>query len=554
MSASTSSASPPRGGFALGTLAGVALRYIGLLIVDALAVWLSFALLSDQEYTLVIAIVIITVFVNVVNIRDDLYPIRWMAPGLSLMALLVIYPIFFTFYVAFTNYGDGHLFTKAVAVEILEESRRYQYVPEDAELYEFSLYQNDAGEYAIWLIVDEESGIFAYGEQPLLDVVPFESGVGDYVQEDSEFGLNLPLGLPLEIEGYSLVTERPGFIQALTGENTLEGALFGEAENAVQVKSASLRNTQAGRLLQRYEYDADADAITDVSTGVVYTADNEIGRFVSVDDERLDVGFWVTIGLDNFARFFGSSQIAGPLLQVFIWTVVFAFMSVFTTFAGGLFFALLLNTRLPGKRFFRTILIVPYAIPALIAVAIWKGMLNPNFGILPEMITMIFGSAPSFFDDANWAKFAILVINFWLGYPYFMLVCSGALAAIPSDMYEAAEVDGATAFEQFRFLTLPMLLVAVGPLLIASFTYNFNNFALIEVYNEGKPPIPGAETPAGYTDILISYTYRLAFSTGRGADYGLASAITIVIFIMVASVTLLQFRFTKQWEEVSDNV
>jgi ABC-type sugar transport system permease subunit len=91
-------------------------------------------------------------------------------------------------------------------------------------------------------------------------------------------------------------------------------------------------------------------------------------------------------------------------------------------------------------------------------------------------------------------------------------------------------------------------------LLVASFTYNFNNFVIIEVYNEGGPPIPGAATPAGYTDILISYTYRLAFGGGRGADYGLASAITIIIFLMVAAVTLLQFRFTRQLEEVSENV
>jgi ABC-type sugar transport system permease subunit len=309
-----------------------------------------------------------------------------------------------------------------------------------------------------------------------------------------------------------------------------------------------------------YTFDAEQNAVVNNETGVVYFADMEIGNFISdqLDEEgnplTLDVGFWVSIGFENFDRFLTSPAISGPLLQIFVWTVVFAIISVLSTFALGLFYALLLNAKVPGHRIFRTLLIVPYAIPGIIAVAIWKGMLNPNFGVLSALITQVFGSSPEFFADPNWAKFGILFINLWLGYPYFLLVCSGALAAIPSDMYEAAKVDGANFLQQFRFLTLPMLLVAVGPLLVASFTYNFNNFVIIEVYNEGGPPIPGAATPAGYTDILISYTYRLAFGGGRGADYGLASAITIIIFLMVAAVTLLQFRFTRQLEEVSENV
>jgi ABC-type sugar transport system permease subunit len=91
-------------------------------------------------------------------------------------------------------------------------------------------------------------------------------------------------------------------------------------------------------------------------------------------------------------------------------------------------------------------------------------------------------------------------------------------------------------------------------LLIASFKFNFNNFVIVEAYDEGGPPMVGTTTPAGHTDILISYAFRLAFGGGRGADYGLASAITIIIFLMVAAVTLLQFRLTRSWEETSENV
>jgi len=249
-------------------------------------------------------------------------------------------------------------------------------------------------------------------------------------------------------------------------------------------------------------------------------------------------------------------DIRGPLLRIFLWTVGFSFASVLSTFCVGLLFALLLqNRRIPFRRAFRTLLIVPWAIPGLISVAVWKGMLNTNLGVVSNILRAFGLEPPPFFLDPGWAKAAILLVNLWLGYPYFMLVGSGALAAIPADMYEAAEVDGANWWNKFRDLTLPMLLVAVGPLLIASFTYNFNNFVLIEAFNEGGPPMREAGTlPAGHTDILISYAFRLAFGGGRGADFGLASAITIIIFVMVAGVTLLQYRVTKRWEETSENV
>jgi ABC-type sugar transport system permease subunit len=134
-----------------------------------------------------------------------------------------------------------------------------------------------------------------------------------------------------------------------------------------------------------------------------------------------------------------------------------------------------------------------------------------------------------------------------------MLICSGALQSIPSEVYEAASVDGASPWQKFWGITLPLLLVAVGPLLIGSFVYNFNNYLLITALTQGNPPINGSPIPGvGYTDILISYVYKSAFS--NQADYGYASAITIIIFLMVAAITLVQYRFTRTWEQVGENV
>jgi ABC-type sugar transport system permease subunit len=171
------------------------------------------------------------------------------------------------------------------------------------------------------------------------------------------------------------------------------------------------------------------------------------------------------------------------------------------------------------------------------------------------MIEPIFGWAPPWTTEAFWARAAVLIVNLWLGFPYMMLISSGALQGIPLDLYEAATVDGASGWKRFSKITLPLLLVTVGPLLIASFIFNFNNFGIIYLFIQGGPTIPGAATQAGYTDILISYVYNLAFASGgRGVQYGLASAISLILFIIVGSITLLQYRITNMWEEVSENV
>ena len=202
----------------------------------------------------------------------------------------------------------------------------------------------------------------------------------------------------------------------------------------------------------------------------------------------------------------------------------------------------------------RTALLVPYAIPAFISVLIWKGLLNEQLGVVNKTLSSVLGvSGPGWTSSAMWVKVGILLVQLWLGFPYMLLICTGALQSIPHDIYEAARVDGANVFQQFRHLTLPLLLVAVGPLLIASFAFNFNNFTVVELFNKGGPPI-APDTAAGHSDILITYTYDLAFGSGRGADYGFASTITIVIFLMVATITFFNFRFTQSWEEISENV
>jgi len=502
-----------------------------LALLDAFALYMVYAFINDGVWELALTIVAITLMINVVNLRAGLYALRWIAPALALMCLLVVYPIIYTVYVSFTNYGDGNLLTKEQVLQLLAQET---YLPEGGRAYLWTLFQNDNGDYALWL-ADEEQPDNAY-----------------FATLDSFAAIaNASEDPPPQYEGYRQLSRG----ESLRAASAAEKLRFGNEDSPIGIASRKY----AGEFAQRYTFQPDSDAVLDNASGLLYYADyssENPGQFVNADGESLRTGFIASVGLKNFTSFLERDDIRIPLLRIFIWTISFSFLSVFTTFVVGMFFALLMqNPRIPLRKVFRTLLIVPWAIPGLISVAVWKGMLNPNLGVIASLLGSVGIEPPPVFIDPGWVKVAILLVNLWLGYPYFMLICSGALAAIPSDMYEAAEVDGAGKWHQFRDLTLPLLLVAVGPLLIASFTFNFNNFVLIEAFNAGGPPMVEAGTlPAGHTDILISYAFRLAFGGGRGADFGLASAITIVIFLMVAAITLLQFRLTKGWEETSENV
>src|SRR6185503_7207075 len=236
-----------------------------------------------------------------------------------------------------------------------------------------------------------------------------------------------------------------------------------------------------------------------------------------------------------------------PFIRVFLWTITFATLCVFFSFAIGLFLAIALDKQgLLFRRSYRSLLVVPYAVPGFLSLLVWAGLLNDDFGVVNKLLHT---SIPWLFDP-TWAKVSVLLVSVWLTFPYFFLVSMGALQSIPGELIEAARVDGAGAFQVFRKVTLPLLLVAVAPLLIASFAFNFNNFNNIYLLTGGGPPSED-QSVAGATDILISYTYKLAFEAGKGQDYGLASAVSIAIFFVVAAISWISFSRTKSLENLA---
>jgi arabinogalactan oligomer/maltooligosaccharide transport system permease protein len=297
-------------------------------------------------------------------------------------------------------------------------------------------------------------------------------------------------------------------------------------------------------------YDESADTMTDVESGTVYRPNDE-GQFQAEDGTTLAVGWRVVVGLENFATAFSDPRYATPFLAILAWTIAFAVLSVVTTFLLGLLLAIVFNDdRIKGRRIYRALLILPYAIPGFLTALLWAGLLNRRFGFVNDVL--LGGAEIGWLTDPWLAKLSLLGVNLWLGFPYMFLICTGALQSIPQDVNEAAKIDGAGRYRTWRSITMPLLLVATAPLLISSFAFNFNNFNLIYMLTGGNPRFADASVPLGHTDILITMVYSIAGVDGTAEkNYGLASALSIVIFVIVATISAIAFRKTRQLEEIN---
>ncbi|MCL1900718.1 MAG: ABC transporter permease subunit, partial [Promicromonosporaceae bacterium] len=251
------------------------------------------------------------------------------------------------------------------------------------------------------------------------------------------------------------------------------------------------------------------------------------------------------VGVSNYTRLFTNVQIRQEFMSAFGWTLLFAFGSVFLTFLVGYILAMVLNDpRLKLRRTMRSLLLLPYAIPGFISILIWSNFFNRDFGLFNQLL----GTDLNWLGDPTLARLAVILTNLWLGFPYMFIVCTGALQSIPDDVLEAARIDGASGLQANLKITMPLLLVSVSPLLVASFAFNFNNFNVIELLTQGGPFAPG-EFTRGSTDILISMVYRIAFG-GDGADFGFASAVSVALFVLTGILAAIQFRFTRRLEEL----
>jgi arabinogalactan oligomer/maltooligosaccharide transport system permease protein len=503
---------------------GLVLKIVFLSIVNGLAVWAAIVLLDHEKWKAVAVLIVATLAIDALyTFGRRTLPLKFLIPGTVFLLAFQVIPVAYTVNVAFTNYSTGHILSKSEAIAQIKDNA----LTESAGGASYSMAPLRAEDGTLVLaLLDEDSGRAYIGTREGLRPIP-----------------------------RSDLTVSDGTITGAAGYTPLRGAEFATIDRELSDFKVPIGDGKAIQpqgfdsalvLEPTFRYDAAADEFVRIRDGTVFK-DNERGSFVAANGEEIEPGWKAYVAVRNFDRIIHSPLIRAPFLRVFLWTMVFATSVVFLSFALGLLLAIALNK--PGlalQRTYRSLLIIPFAVPAFLSLLVWQGLLNDDFGVVNRAFHI---DIPWLFDP-NWARVSIILVSVWLGVPYFFLVCLGALQSVPAELVEAARVDGAGALQVFRKVTLPLLLVAVAPLLIASFAFNFNNFGNIYLLTQGGPALDNSPI-AGATDILITYTYKIAFAAGKGQDYGLACAIAIFIFIIVATISAISFSRTKALENLA---
>ncbi|MGL5676086.1 MAG: ABC transporter permease subunit [Cellulosilyticaceae bacterium] len=268
--------------------------------------------------------------------------------------------------------------------------------------------------------------------------------------------------------------------------------------------------------------------------------------FTNMDPKHQSKFTW--IGLSNYMAIIKGEGMAGSIFwRIFGWTIIWTIVGTSLGILIGFFLALLVNNeRVKGKNFVRIVYILPWAVPFFITVMFFSIMVSRQ-GVLTELIYNLTGASLDIKNDTTLTRIAIICIQGWLGSAYIFLLSTGVLQAIPSDLYEAAQIDGATSWQKLRRITLPMVLFQTAPLLVGQYTFNFNNFSLVYLFNSGGPFNPKVYgNLAGSSDILISYIFKLTMENQQQA---IGAAITIVISLGLMVFAFLGFKNSKAFKE-----
>lgn len=257
------------------------------------------------------------------------------------------------------------------------------------------------------------------------------------------------------------------------------------------------------------------------------------------------------VGLRNYAYALSTDPLTGyahAYLWLFGWTFAFAALCTILNVCIGMAIALLVNNpRVPGRIVFRAFLILPWALPAMITAATWRGILNTNFGAVNSILKSLNLGQPAWLDDPNLAKLSLILINAWFSFPFFMVTILGILQSIPNDLFEAGQIDGANGIARFFHIIIPTIRSALAPLVVVQFGFQFNNAAFIYAITQGGPPsldISGR----GETDTLGSYLYNLVSSSEQ---FGQAAALGVLIFLVILVLSVVNVRLTGAFKEAN---
>ena len=505
-------------------------KYSILGLASALLIFGSFFMFQAGLVIPAVITAIAVLGINWLYLTERLIPLKYLLPGLITMLIFGVLPIIYSVYIAFTNYSTGHYLDKAAAIAEVKDA------------------YTDFDSFTMQMATDSNGELVYLLQRYSPDYEDLGSFVGtkdELVKADKPFKLNMSTYAPKPPACYTALSKAEAS-KAIRSGDAFEIDLGAGRSYVVDSTSSGFERAR------QWTYDAKTDSFTDNSCGNVFK-NNNAGTWAGKDCKsgkyrEITTGYMTVVGTKNFMDIFQNPRYSEAMPRVFVWTIVYAFSSVFLTFSVGVLVALLFNTPvMRGRKLYRSLLIIPYAIPGFLSILIWKGLLNDQWGTINNLL----GLDVHWLTDPNIAKISILLVNTWLGFPYMFLVATGALQAIPAELKEAAAVDGANRFQSFRNVTLPLLMVAVGPLLVGSFSFNFNNFNQIYLLTGGGPALQNSKSAAGATDILISYTYKLAFASGKGNNYGLSAAVSILIFFIVGALSFWSFRRSKALENMA---
>ncbi|WP_174545833.1 ABC transporter permease subunit [Nocardiopsis dassonvillei] len=514
----------PGGRFAgNGSLAGQLVKIALLGLFTALGVWAVLPLYVAGNWWGIGLIVAVVGLVYWVYLSKRAVPVKYLVPGVLFLLTFQILPVLYTMSTSVTNLSDGHRGDKEQAIASIEAYSVSS--PDGAEEYTLTVAVTGSPETGelVFLLTDPEGRAYAGTEEGLTELD------GATVE---------PSGKVTEAFGYTILS--PTQVNARSDELQAFAVPTGSGTG---IRSSGLSTAFEGTATRAY--DAGCDCVTDAGTGIVYHADNERGAFYNEDGERLAQGWQVGVGFDNFARFLFNPTFASSFFSILVWNIAFAASVTFLVFVVGLAIALTLHVpRLRGRVVYRILVVLPYAMSSLAMFLLWRDMFNTDFGLFNRVL----GLEVDWLGDAWSARAAVILANVWLGYPYMFLVATGALQAVPRELGQAAQIDGAGPWQAFRNVTLPLLMVAMTPILVSTFAFNFNNFNAVWLITQGGPFSPESPT-AGATDLLITYTYRLAFNEAT-AQYGYAAALSVMIFLIVSVMSVVSLSRSKALKEV----
>ncbi|MBE3598553.1 MAG: sugar ABC transporter permease [Limnochordaceae bacterium] len=242
----------------------------------------------------------------------------------------------------------------------------------------------------------------------------------------------------------------------------------------------------------------------------------------------------LAIGLENLVRVFTQPVLQrATFFELLGRTVVWTGVNVFFHVAGGLGLAVLLNRPMRGRNLYRTLLVLPWAIPQVVAVLAWRNEFNYQYGFVNALLRTVGLPPISWLSDPFWAFVAMIWTNVWLGIPFMMTIFLGGLQAIPGDLYDAADIDGATGWQKFRRVVIPLLQPVMTPAVILGVVWTFNNFSVVYLFNQGAP--------VESTHILVTALYRAAFDFYR---YGFGAMYALVLFVFLLLFSVIYVRMT----------